>query len=91
MTTPKKKNLPKTNIGDIVEGFGFAGGPRGFSKMDGIKEIKVKPKVKVKPKAKKKKKMEEEIEEVHPTKKYYRKQYPNKKQRMELFGNLYED
>ena len=39
----------------------------------------------------KKKKNNEEIEETHPTKKYYRKMFQNKKQRMELFGDLYEN
>ena len=44
MTTPKKKILPKTNTGDIIEGFGFAGGPRGFSRSAKIKEVQIKPK-----------------------------------------------
>ena len=34
---------------------------------------------------------EEEIEAMHPTKKYFREMFPNKKQRMELFGDLYEN
>ena len=39
-----KKILPKTNTGDIIEGFGFAGGPRGFSRSKPIKEVQTTPK-----------------------------------------------
>ena len=87
-----KKILPNTNTGDIIEGFGFAGGPRGVSKSAPIKEVQTKPKKSLKKQKLKvkKKKNNEEIEETHPTVKYYRKMFPNKKKRMELFGDLYE-
>ena len=49
MTTPKKKKiLPKTNTGDIIEGFGFAGGPRGVSRSAKIKEVMKKYRIKPK-------------------------------------------
>ena len=37
MATKNYKKPPKTNTGDIIDGFGFAGGPRGMSRKTGYK------------------------------------------------------
>jgi len=37
MAKKNYKKTPKTNTGDIIEGFGFAGGPRGMSGKTGHK------------------------------------------------------
>ena len=44
MAKKNYKKTPKTNVGDIIEGFGFSGGPRGFSRSKPIKEVQTTPK-----------------------------------------------